>query len=319
MGTSVPSVEWVEPQVNATAPTTFVPSTVPTGYYSHLKAQAEEISRTQRCTNLGRREQSAVRIFVKYATVPLKLVASSLRTRRSVVYSDLDSQHSLAYLQKFARWLSGGAAWLEGETIVSYYDKKYMHEIEGHVERYTADGTVFEKRLPGKKVNAALASALQNCKTLMGIDFCDGTPACGTCNGACPCEQKKAVVHEQTVAVTEQKPACGTCNGKCPCKDESQPVVSEQNATVAEHKPVVSERKVTVVEHKPACGTCNGACPCEAKKNITVIEHKPACGTCNGACPCTKPKIILPDAQLAGVKYAHVLARARQPTHFMMF
>ena len=225
-------VEWVEPKVNATAPTTFVPPTVPTGYYSHLKAQAEEISRTQQVHQL-RQERAKRRTHI------CEICDSAVETGRVIVKNEAKrgvySEFGLAtFTSVICKNLRDGFPEelphfeCEGlrKHIVSYYDKKYMHEIEGHVERYTADGTVFEKKLPGKKVNAALASALQNCKTLMGIDFCDGTPACGTCNGACPCEQKKAVVHEQTVAVTEHKPACGTCNGACPCKDESQPVVS---------------------------------------------------------------------------------------------
>merc|ERR1712072_840461 len=45
-------------------------------------------------------------------------------------------------------------------------------------------------------------------------------PKCGTCNGACPCEEKVQHVKPKMVESLNEtmKPKCGTCNGACPCE-----------------------------------------------------------------------------------------------------
>ena len=114
-------------------------------------------------------------------------------------------------------------------------------------------------------------------------------PACGTCNGACPCEAKK------NITVIEHKPACGTCNGACPCI-KPKIILPERLACGCKVCPCTSESAPTHTLHDvlnasnpPECGTCGGACPCEKPKMPPPV---PKCGTCNGDCPCPSTTVV---------------------------
>merc|ERR1711981_1313993 len=139
-------------------------------------------------------------------------------------------------------------------------------------------------------------------------------PACGTCNGACPCEQpKKIVVHipvkqdcgckvcpctsetapthtlSDHLNATNPTPKCGTCNGECPCPTSATIGVTG-TAEVEEKTKCGCKVCPCVVEEKAKCGTCNGLCPCVKPKPPPPV---PKCGTCNGGCPCEE-KVVRP-------------------------
>lgn len=157
----------------------YTPVQVPEGYYNKLKSKADSITLSLFSRKLRQARRSRrIRIC--------QVCDSSVDTGRIIVRNEavrgaLKSKGLVAFVDMICASLKDGFSaeldFLECDVlhkhIASYYDPKYVHTLHSNSGRYNEDGTTFARIGITRKVNIALASALQNCKSLLGLDFCD--------------------------------------------------------------------------------------------------------------------------------------------------
>jgi hypothetical protein len=171
-------VEWSQTRT-ASKIVSFSPVEVPEGYYRERKATLKSISESrtidqQRLERRSRRKRiceicdSAVitgRVIVKNEAMSGGASKYGLAKFIDVICTNLK--------EGFPQELPNIECQALNEHVSSYYISKYVHEVKSAGGVYKADKTRFRSKGVTKRVNIALASVLQNCKTLLGVDFCD--------------------------------------------------------------------------------------------------------------------------------------------------
>lgn len=157
----------------------YAPAQVPKGYFSKLKEESKAVSSPMLSSRL-RQSRRAKRVRI------CEVCDSAVETGRSIVRNEAAAgvlkNKGLAELVKTV-CVSLGNSFPEEvahlqcnrleKNIRDYYDPKYVQTLHSNSNRYIDDGTAFELVGVTRRVNIALASVLQNCQTLLGLDFCD--------------------------------------------------------------------------------------------------------------------------------------------------